>query len=241
MISVCMATYNGEKYIRQQIESILIQLGSEDELVISDDASTDSTMDVINEIKDSRIHLLTFKRDNTNMLPVNLATTNFENALKHAKGDYIYLADQDDVWCENKVACMQEALKEYDYVVSDCYITDSDLNIKSTTRFDGTVTRSRFKALIAPTPWQGSCAAFRRRVLEKALPFPKGLQAHDRWIGYIGSFMFRYAILDKPLIYYRRHDNNTSSATSGKSNKSLTYKIKTRLFYISHLITRKLR
>ena len=236
-----MATYNGEKYLRQQIESILIQLGPEDELIISDDASTDRTIEVINEIKDKRIHLLTFKRDKMDILPVNLVTTNFENALKHAKGDFIYLADQDDVWCENKVACMQKALEEYDYVVSDCYITDSNLNIKYTTRFDGTVTINRFKALIAPTPWQGSCAAFRRKVLEKALPFPKDLQSHDRWIGYIGSFMFKYTILYKPLIYYRRHDTNTSSATSGKSNNSLTYKIKTRLFYISHLITRKLK
>ena len=239
MISVCMATYNGEKYIREQIESILSQLGPYDELIISDDASSDDTVNIITDIKDSRIILLNYNRNKNNLLPINLVTTNFENALKHAKGDYIYLSDQDDVWCENKVKIIQAALEKYDYVVSDCYVTDSNLNIISDTRFDGSVTRNKYKALISPTPWQGSCAAFRRKVLEKALPFPKGLQSHDRWLGYIGSFLFESCIVDIPLIYYRRHETNTSTATT-KSKASLAYKISTRLFYIANLIRRAL-
>lgn len=238
MISVCMATYNGAKYIKEQIESILPQLGPEDELIISDDNSSDNTIEIIKTINDKRIKLVLFARDKTGLLPVNLVTTNFENALRLAKGDYIYLADQDDVWCETKVKTMQTALQTYDYVVSDCFVTDHSLNVMSDTRFDGSVTRNKYKALFLPTPWQGSCAAFRRNVLEKALPFPKGLQSHDRWLGYIGSIIYKSKILNEPLIYYRRHEANTSTATKGKSTASLKYKIQTRFFYIFHLLKR---
>lgn len=238
MISVCMATYNGEKYIKEQIESILSQLGENDELIISDDNSSDNTVEIIKEFNDPRIKIEIYERDKSGMLPINLVTTNFENALKKAKGDIIFLSDQDDVWCENKIKVMQKYLKDFDYVVSDCYVTDGDLNIKSITRFDGSFTRNRFKALIAPTPWQGSCAAFNRKVLEKSLPFPKNLQSHDRWIGYIGSLIYKSCIIDEPLIYYRRHIHNTSTATSGKSKASLLYKVLTRFSYALDLIKR---
>ena len=101
MISVCMATYNGEKYIRQQICSIISQIGEGDEVIISDDGSTDSTLDTIRSMADSRIRIV---KGPCRRSP----TLNFENALSHAQGDYIFLADQDDVWLPGKVsACVQ--------------------------------------------------------------------------------------------------------------------------------------
>lgn len=95
MISVCMATYNGEKYIKEQIDSILKQLGSDDELVISDDGSSDGTIDIILGYHDPRIHL--YKGS------FHSPAFNFENALKNATGDFIFLSDQDDIWYDNKV------------------------------------------------------------------------------------------------------------------------------------------
>lgn len=237
-ISVCMATYNGAKYIKEQLDSILCQLSEDDEVIVSDDGSTDGTLQRIAELDDDRIQVYIFDRDKSGLSPINLVTTNFENALKKATGDIIFLADQDDVWCGNKVKVMSLALNQYDYVVSDCYVTDSNLIVKSNTRFDGSVTLNRWKALYKPTPWQGCCAAFRRKVLDKSLPFPEGIQSHDRWIGYVASFCFKYKILDEPLIYYRRHDANTSTST-GRSRNSLTYKIRTRLKYIYELIKRR--
>lgn len=239
MISVCMATFNGSKYIKEQIDSILSQLGPEDELIISDDASTDNTVDIISHYNDSRIKLIELKRDKTCMQTIQLVTTNFENALNYAKGDVIFLADQDDVWTENKISISLDYLinKGYDYIASDCYITDSNLNIIANTRFDGSITLNRWKSLFSPTPYQGSCAAFRRSVLQQALPFPKGLQSHDRWIGFIASFKFKYKIIPEKLIFYRRHNYNTST-TTGKSKSGRIYKISTRLEYISKLIKR---
>lgn len=241
MISVCMATFNGAKYIKEQIDSILKQLSSEDELIISDDTSTDGTVDIIESYQDSRIKLFRFIRDKRGLKPINLVTTNFENALKHVKGDIIILSDQDDVWTDYKVYTIRKYLEDgnLDYIVSDCYVVDSQLNMINDTRFNGSVTKNRWKALLSPTPYQGSCAAFNRKVLNKALPFPKGIQSHDRWIGYIASFGFNYKIIPEKLIYYRRHELTTSNANiAGKKSGSIPYKIRTRLKYIYELLKR---
>lgn len=239
MISVCMATYNGAKFIEEQIISILKQLNDEDEIIISDDGSVDNTIDIIKSINDSRIKILSNHREKTGMLPIELVTSNFENALKGASGDIIFLSDQDDVWLDNKVKISLEYLNDrgYDYIVSDCFITDSNLNIIANTRFDGSVTLNRWKALLKPTPYQGSCSAFKRAVLRKALPFPNKIQSHDRWIGFVASFGFRYKIIPEKLIYYRRHEANASTATS-KSGSSSLYKIKTRMKYMKELTKR---
>ncbi|MDE5758415.1 MAG: glycosyltransferase, partial [Allobaculum sp.] len=91
MISVCIATYNGERYIETQIRSILDQLNEDDEIIISDDSSTDRTLDIIRSLNDSRIKLFAGNKFHSR-------TFNFENALKQATGDFIFLSDQDDIW-----------------------------------------------------------------------------------------------------------------------------------------------
>lgn len=238
MISVCMATYNGEKYIKEQIDSILMQLSDNDELIISDDGSSDETVSIILDINDKRIKLLQNTSAKENLSNIQIVTRNFENALRHAQGDFIFMSDQDDVWLPQKVAMMLDVLKDVDYVVSDCYIVDEKLNIVHNSRFyeGGGLTKNKWKALISPTPYQGSCAAFRRTVLEKALPFPRGIQSHDRWIGYVASFFFTYVILDQPLIYYRRHSNVVSTAALSNSREATLNKVKVRIKYIVELI-----
>src|ERR1035437_4235872 len=119
MISVCIASYNGEKYIRQQLDSILSQLTVKDEIVISDDSSSDRTTEIIKGYKDSRIKLFekcTFKS------PI----FNLENALKKAKGDFIFLADQDDIWLSYKISHTIKQLKSFDLVVCNGFIVDQD-------------------------------------------------------------------------------------------------------------------
>lgn len=95
MISVCMAAYNGEKYIKDQLSSILKQIGPNDEVVISDDGSKDKTKNIVDSLNDTRIRYV----ENRNK---HGFTHNFENALRLAQGDYIFLADQDDIWLDNK-------------------------------------------------------------------------------------------------------------------------------------------
>ena len=102
MISVCIATYNGARYIAEQLASILKQLSAEDEVVVSDDGSTDGTIDIVRSLNDRRIRIVDGPRRHS-------PTLNFEWALRNAKGEYIFLADQDDVWLEDKVTkCVEE-------------------------------------------------------------------------------------------------------------------------------------
>lgn len=239
MISVCVATHNGEKYIKQQLDSILCQLSFKDEVVISDDGSTDSTLKIIHEFNDSRIKV--FYQKSPKGLPGHeYATLNFENALRNAKGDYIFLSDQDDVWTDNKIGISMKYLKEYDYIVSDAFVTDGNLNVISDTRFTKgeKVHFNKYLAVVLSTPYQGSCAAFKRCVLEKAMPFPKGTQSHDRWIGNVAAFYFKYKIIPEKLIYYRRHEATTSN-TFGEGGRSagLLKTIGYKLRYIKGLLS----
>ena len=127
-ISVCMATYNGEKYIKEQLESIISQLDENDEVIVSDDHSTDRTLDIVKDLKDSRIKI--FLNKNKKGL-----TYNFENAIKQAKGNYIFLSDQDDVWLPNKIALSLKGLEDNDVVVTNCMITNNNLNIINNSYF----------------------------------------------------------------------------------------------------------
>ena len=107
-VSVCLATYNGEKYIYDQLISILKQINKNDEVIISDDCSSDSTISIIKSLNDKRIRIFHHERIacgyKGTMKTCYLVGKNAENALQHARGEYIFLADQDDVWHKNKVS-----------------------------------------------------------------------------------------------------------------------------------------
>lgn len=238
MVSVCLATYNGERYIKSQIESILNQLSIHDELIISDDQSKDKTILLIEQIKDKRIKIFTHKKVDCKTSS-SFATKNFENALSKSKGDIIILSDQDDVWLPNKIEVMSKYLKSCDMVISDAYVTDSELRIIHSTRFFPGCgqTRNLLKAYVTTHPFQGSCMAFNRKVLSMALPFPKYVSSHDTWIGYIGTTFFKTKLISEKLIYYRRHEN-VVSLTGEKSKRPMIYRLFTRMKYLSLVLLR---
>ena len=217
MISVCIATYNGEKYIKDQIITILKQLSSNDEIVISDDSSIDKTIKIIESFKDKRIKIL----KNNKFRQPNL---NFENALRHSKGDIIFLSDQDDVWVENKVEIILNQLKKYDLIISDAFITDEELNIINNSLFDEVNSKKGILKNIIKNTYYGCCMAFKRKVLKKALPFPKSQEiGHDLWIGLVSEKYYKVKFINEKLIYFRRHSNNAT--TINKSKRSLKIKI----------------
>jgi glycosyltransferase involved in cell wall biosynthesis len=232
MVSVCMASYNGARYIKAQIDSILIQLDSCDELIISDDSSTDSTCDVIKAIRDSRIRLLD---KNLYKNPVQ----NFENALKESKGDIIFLCDQDDIWLENKVKIFSEHLKTHDLVTSDCKIVDAHLNVISESYLETVAGKTGLirNLFLRTSPYIGCCMAFNKKVLKKSLPFPKKIKNHDYWIAMVAECYFKPTIVYKPLVLYRRHAQNVSS-TGAKSLNSALQKFIKRKIIVTELIKR---
>lgn len=220
MISVCMATFNGEKYIKEQISSILIQLGSEDELIISDDGSIDKTLEIIRDFSDKRIMLYENKG-------LHGYAHNFENALKQSSGDYIFFSDQDDVWLPNKIEIMLPHLKTDNFVISDAYITNDELEIKgrisSWREYKKGYIRNLYKSIYA-----GCTCAFTRGIKDYCLPFPTtSYIQHDTWIGLLCELKFNVINIKEPLILYRRHNSNTSGAGS-KSTKPILFMIKYR-------------
>lgn len=209
-ISVCIATYNGERYIEEQLTSILKQIATNDEIVISDDNSQDNTINIINAINDKRIKVY---RDKQFHSPI----FNMENALKHAKGDIIMLADQDDVWVSNKVKKQVKALKEVDLVFSNAKLVDENLIEIRPKLYNGKKVTGLFLNLFF-NKYIGATMAFNRKILERALPFPKSIPMHDQWIGVIGEFYYKTAFLNETLILYRRHGNNASFCGENSKN-----------------------
>ena len=236
MISVCMATYNGQNYLKEQIDSILCQLGRDDELVISDDHSTDKTQEIIKAYTDSRIRFF------ENELAKGV-THNFENALNKSAGDIIFLSDQDDVWYPNKIKEMTAFLLEgqYEVVTCNCALTDSELHITQETYYttESPLDRSvwgNFKKDL----WLGSCMAFKRTILQDVLPIPKHLAAHDMWIALYSQLHFRCGYYPRVLQLYRRH-NHTVSFAGQKSTNSLWYKLGYRAYWAWFLLWRSLK
>lgn len=222
MISVCMATYNGAKYIRKQVDSILPQLGDDDELIISDDGSTDETLSVLKDINDYRIKVVLNSSGTHGVVP------NFENALRHAKGDVIFFSDQDDIWAEKKVEVMMKALQNVDLVVHDALIMDKDGNVSDVNYFSIRPPHKGYWSNLYRNCFMGSCMAFRASLLPKVLPFPRHVLWHDMWIGLVASREGRVKFINDKLLYYRRHGDN-ASATGEKSTfskrKQLEYRI----------------
>jgi glycosyltransferase involved in cell wall biosynthesis len=224
LISVCIAVYNGSQYIEEQVYSILFQLSNTDELIISDDGSNDGTDFIINAIQDERI----FYVKNTG---VKGYTGNFENALNFAKGDHVFLSDQDDVWHSNKVALMLKSLESHDLVISDARVVNEELKLIHHSYFKLRSTKFSFINSLIRCRYLGCCYAFNRQVLNKAMPFPNNhkLLPHDLWLALISEFFFKVDYLKVPLIDYRRHSENASTG-GDKSENSILFKIKFRLY-----------
>lgn len=228
MISVCLASYNGEKYIKQQIETILCQISDYDELIISDDGSNDNTINIINSFNDKRIILLHSDFKTTSY--------NFLNAIKYAKGDYIFLSDQDDIWKPDKVSVILSYLLENDVVFHDGDVIDSNnKKIKSTLHTKAKI--GFFYNLISNKTYTGCCMAFTKDLVNYITPFPPQEILHDRWIGSVANILkFKSIYIDNILISYRRHGKNVSNF--GKSNISIFQRIFIRIIFINSICNR---
>lgn len=205
-VSVCMATYNGEKYIQRQLDSILKQLRADDEVIIVDDNSTDNSNNIFDNINDIRVKVY---RNEYNL--GFLAT--FEKSVKLATGDIIFLSDQDDIWMDNKVEKILDVFEtnKADIVFHDAIIIDDNNNIlyNSFTEIRK-INTSAIRNFIFNN-YTGCCMAFRARVKEIILPIPADAIYHDRWIGIVGSlFNMNIQFIEDKLIYYVRHGNNVS-------------------------------
>ena len=223
MIFVCMATYNGAKFLREQLDSILTQLDGNAKVIVADDGSTDGTLEILREYaaRDAkgaaRVQLI--PATGLPLGPIYNLERSLQEAYKQSNGDdLIFLADQDDVWLPGKVKQMEEALQNSALAVHDAYLLQ-ELYEEAFERGDRLseirpFAKGLFKNWLK-NRYTGCCMVLRRELLDKALPFPKNLPMHDQWLGMIAEKFFDVAYVDSPLISYRQHKKNATHIAGG--------------------------
>lgn len=216
LVSIVMATYNGGKYLRQQLDSILQQTYRHFELIVVDDASTDNTLSILDEYAalDDRIHVFPAVK--------NLGlVANFERGLGLAKGDFIALSDQDDIFRKDKIELLRAALKDHpdrDLVVSDLSLIDEDDVEFATSMWRYQKLNPQqgkpFHRLLYSNFATGCAMMFRRRLLEIAIPFPSDCIVHDWWLAVVAASIKGGGIclVAEPLAAYRQHRSNVIGA-----------------------------
>ena len=232
MISVALAAYKGEKYIEEQIRSILPQLSHDDEIIVSDDKPGGATEKVVRRLmeEDERIVYVEGKGRGV--------VSNFTNAIRHSRGDKILLCDQDDVWLPEKVKRVNEAFSHgATLVLHNAYVADENLNITSYSFFNDRKSKQGVFSNIIKNSYMGCCMAFDRSLIKKIMPIPRYIPMHDQWIGLMGEIYGKVEFIDTPLICYRVHGDNV---TAGQKESSLSQKLRWRRYLIRKLAGRVL-
>ena len=231
-ISVAMTTYNGAAFLKEQMDSIYSQLSAEDEIVVSDDGSTDETLQILKSYQNGEVSVRILEGPKAGI------KKNVENALMHCSGQYIFLADQDDIWFPDKVNCVLEyfADEKISLVIHDAVVFSEDTNKPV---MDSFFAFRNAKAGIFKNIWKnsyiGCCMAFRAALLKQALPIPANIEMHDQWIGILNDFYYKKScFVSKPLLYYRRHADNNSAMVPYSAGKRL----KNRLTFIGQFLRR---
>ncbi|WP_054491180.1 glycosyltransferase family 2 protein [Idiomarina abyssalis] len=200
-----MATYNGAKYLSEQLESFVKQTRQPDEVIITDDCSTDHTEIIVREFAKTAPFNVEFYRNNANLGYCG----NFNAALTNTSGDLIFLSDQDDVWFPEKIEFMTKvAEKNPDAlaVMNDAELTDGKLNPVGLTKLG-----QMESAGIGVNKYvMGCCCAVRRELLDLCLPIPDKTKGHDNWLITFAEGLAKKIVVRKTLQYYRRHDSNES-------------------------------
>lgn len=206
-ISVALATCNGSPYLREQLQSFLNQTRQPDELVISDDASDDDTLQLARSVLSEAPFPV---RVEANPKRFGVAA-NFSKALGYCRGDIVALSDQDDVWFPHKLQCIETMFHRHldlGVIINDAVITDVALRPTGRTRI-GQTRRGGYSLDLFV---QGSCTSLRGSLLQHALPVPSHLWTHDKWIHAVAQLLGIRVVLGEPLQYFRRHGNNESTS-----------------------------
>lgn len=229
-LSVAMAAYNGEEYIRQQIDSITDQMRPDDELIISVNPSQDATESIVSEYakSDSRIRMLICEEKGI--------IANFENAINACTGEVILLADQDDVWNPFKMKLIRKIFMKMDpiLVLHNTEFCDENLESLGTDLFTMKHVNHGLIYNTVRNGYMGGCMAFSRELVPMICPIPRDVAMHDQWIGTVAEYIdsSRIILFSKKLSLYRRHEG---TATAAKGER---LPFKTKMRYIRILIKR---
>lgn len=212
-VDILLATYNGEKYLVEQIESILNQTYKEFRLLISDDCSTDKTREILGKYAEKDKRIMVFLQEN------NLGVVgNFEFLLKKVENPYFMFSDQDDIWNVKKIEKSIQKIEEgqADLVYTDLAVVDSDLNTiypsywKLKNIYHKIKKYNNFESLYLNNFVTGCTILSKKEVISKVLPLPKNSKyvLHDYWLPLIVSQKGKIDYIEEPLIQYRQHNQN---------------------------------
>ena len=223
-IEILMATYNGEKYVGEQIDSIIHQTYKNWKLLIRDDNSTDKTLEILKEYekKDKRIKVIEDKKGNLGFVK------NFEELLNCSTEDWVMFSDQDDYWLENKIEKYVTTLNENSndifekpiLIHSNSFICDDNLKIIKNEFINSNIASkynedSYYFAYFV----QGSTVLINRKIIDLALPFSKNVTVHDRYFHLLAEFLGKRIFINESLIKYRQHSNNKIGAKTSIISK----------------------
>ena len=244
MISIAMTTYNGQKFIREQIDSILRQTIQDFELVVCDDASTDDTWQILKEYetKENRISCY---RNEQNVGFVK----NFERAMSLCKGNYIALSDQDDIWTENHLQVLLENIGNNVVCCGDSILMENNLlTDRLSVRCGGNILKldtpeKKIKRILYHgNVYQGASMLIKSSHIKQILPIPT--KFHDIWIALYGCTHDGLVYVDEIISHYRQHATNVTSTKKQTLLRDLThlslkkYKNTVHLFYVEALLER---
>ena len=215
--SVCVATYNGEKYIEEQLRTILCQLTDRDEVVVSDDGSKDGTLAVVEGLKQEYPIIKTVAG------PQKGFSCNFENAVRNASCDIIVFSDQDDIWKPDKIEKIN-AIFERDAQCTTILHTMSTFRAREEEGHEIPMEYHKgiFRNWLMSSYW-GCCMAVKREFMLRFLPFREYCVGHDQLTGLLTEKYGKVTFVQEDLIMHRLHDSNTSFA------QPFTKKIKFRI------------
>lgn len=221
-IDILLATYNGEKYIAEQIDSIMNQTYKDWNLIIRDDGSTDNTTKIIEEYKRLYPSKITLLKNNDKNLG---ASMNFSKLVEYSNADYIMFCDQDDIWQSDKIKTTFNEMKRLEnsqnnkiplMVFSDLTIVDENLNIIAKSfwnsqKLDPIISQSLYK-ILAQNVVTGCTIMINKKAAKQFFPIPTKYILHDHWVAINICKFGKASYIDRSLIYYRQHSNNELGA-----------------------------
>ncbi len=213
-ISIAMATFNGEKFIDEQLNSFLSQTRLPDEVIVTDDCSSDRTEEIVRAFSEKAPFEVLFSRNEHNVG----YCANFNNALKKTTGDLVFLSDQDDVWFPEKIDRISALAEKKPHVMAfmnNAELTDADLSPLGTTKL-GQLYSAGFGS---DSFVMGCCMAVKRDLLDLSMPIHSKFKSHDGWLSWFADGLGGKLIIDEVLQYYRRHNSNASWFVANSTKK----------------------
>lgn len=223
-----MTTYNGERFLEKQIDSILCQTIQDFELIVCDDCSSDSTWDILNNYAEDDHRLRIYRND------INIGfKKNFEKAISLCKGDYIALCDQDDIWYPNHLQILVNNIKDKMLSIGNCDIIDQhgksyNIDYQKSQSYNYKYkygVKASCRILFSSNPFQGASMMIKKELREIAFPIPEEVKFHDFWFVFLSCFFGGFSYTNIKINHYRMTGNNVTGLRIKQYDKWILFKM----------------